>query len=379
MTEAERMTNGCDAESLAAERRAKQRRVQEMLERQGFAAVVLSRHENLAWFTAGAVDVRVGLLRETGPASVLMLADGRTFYLTTNNEAARLGEEEFAGLEYEAVLQPWYANDVAGAVARLAGGGRVAADAPLGGCEVVSLQGLRLGLEESEAARYRWVGRRAAEAATEVLQAVRPGMKERAIQAMLAARLMSEGMLPSVYLDAVDGRIRRYRHAVPRGGVLERFGMLGFCVRRWGLTVSMTRFVHFGAMDSELEEKFHAVAEVNARLMRATREGTTSDALFSVAREAYAAMGYAGEETMHHQGGVTGYAEREWLARPGGDEQVMRRQAFAWNPNLQGAKVEDTVLLWDGAIEVLTETPGLPVVTTMLEDEAYRSTGVLLG
>jgi antitoxin VapB len=111
----------------------------------------------------------------------------------------------------------------------------------------------------------------------------------------------------------------------------------------------------------------------------ATREGVTSDGLFRVAEEAYAALGCAGEERMHHQGGATGYLEREWVARPGGGERATARQAFAWNPNMKGAKVEDTVLLHDGAIELLTATPELPVVTTSWDGSEYASAGVLRG
>ena len=175
----------------------------------------------------------------------------------------------------------------------------------------------------------------------------------------------------------MDARALGYRHPVPRDGVLERLGMLSFCARRWGLTVAITRYVQFGTEIPEIEEQFAVVAQVNARLLAATREGTTSGALFAVAEEAYADLGCPGEERMHHQGGATGYFEREWIARPGGLEKVLSQQAFAWNPNLKGAKVEDTVLLRNGAVELLTATPELPTVTTSWSGVEYRSAGVL--
>jgi hypothetical protein len=57
---------------------------------------------------------------------------------------------------------------------------------------------------------------------------------------------------------------------------------------------------------------------------------------------------------------------------------VQTQQAFAWNPNLQGAKVEDTVVLNQGSIEPLTETPQLPAVSTRLNGIDYHSAGVLV-
>jgi Xaa-Pro dipeptidase len=370
--------NPCSLDEIRAELAEKRRRIHDLLHELRLDAVLISRHENIAWATAGLVDVRVGLLRETGAASLLITKDDRAYYLTTDNEAPRFELEEFIGLGYVARVQPWYANDVQASITEVVGNGIVAGDVAFGDAAAISLQPLRLELTASECARYRWLGGQAAEAAAWVLLLLQPGMSERNIQAMLAERLISAGLLPSVYLDAVDDRIRGFRHAVPRDGVLQRFGMIGFCARRWGLTCSITRFVHFGALPAELEEKFGVVAEVNARLLGATRPGTSSAALFETAGAAYASLGHAGAEKMHHQGGATGYLEREWVARPGGPEWVGSQQAFAWNPSLKGAKVEDTVLLRGDSIELLTGTPDLPCVTTTVDGVGYCSGGVLV-
>ena len=379
------MTGTCKEEDLQdlkhreAELAEKKERLQRFLADQQFDAIVISRNENIAWASGGLVDMRVGVLRETAAGSLLITKDGKAYYLTTENELDRFAEEEFAKLNYEPLVQPWYAYNVQASIRKVVGNGRIAADVPLESTELVSLQPIRLTMTDAELLRYRWLGYQAAEAATSVLLRLQPGTSEREMHAMLAERLISLGILPSVYLCAADDRIRRYRHAVPRCAVLERFGMIGFCARRWGLTVSLTRFVHFGNIPDELSERFAAVAQVNAHLLNATREGVTADDLFTVASEAYASVGHAGGEKLHHQGGATGYAEREWVARPGGAERVLSQQAFAWNPSLSGAKVEDTVILHHGMLEVLTTTPQLPIVITEIAGESYKSAGVLAG
>jgi antitoxin VapB len=367
---------GMEGDSVA-EIEQKRGEISALLAERQADAVLISRHENIAWATAGLVDVRVGVLRESGAASLLVTREGVAFYLTTNNEAARLAEEEFAGLGFEPIVNPWVANDVPASIAKIVGVGKVASDMPQYGYEVLPLQNLRYELTDGEVARYRWLGSHAAKAAVSVLRRVKPGLSEKSFQAMLAEQLISQGILPSGYFTAVDARVMAYRHAVPRSGVLERLGMLGFCARRWGLSVSMTRFVQFGGKTEEFEERLAVVAQVNARLLGATREGTTSDALFTVAEDGYAELGHPGEERMHHQGGATGYLEREWIARPGGGERVESRQAFAWNPNLRGAKIEDTVLVRNGEVELLTATPELPVVLTSWKGCEYQSAGVL--
>jgi antitoxin VapB len=127
-----------------------------------------------------------------------------------------------------------------------------------------------------------------------------------------------------------------------------------------------------------LEGRFHASAQVNAALLDATRVGATSAELFRVAADAYVREGFAGDEQMHHQGGATGYSEREWVATPDGREAVVNNQIFAWNPSIRGGKVEDTVLLRDGRIELLTPTPELPALASSANGKSYPATGVLI-
>jgi len=213
-----------------------------------------------------------------------------------------------------------------------------------------------------------------------VLLIVNLSCSERSASESLGAivALLKHGIQPSVYLYAVDHRILKYKHAVPRGARLEKYGMLNLCSRKWGLSISITRFVHFGEMPGGLVERFHASAQVNAALLDASREGATSSQLFHVVQAAYAAQGYPGEEKFHHQGGPTGYWEREWVATPTGAEIVVNNQAFAWNPSIRGGKVEDTVVLRNGKIEYLTATPALPAIEATVNGINYPAAGVLV-
>jgi antitoxin VapB len=344
---------------------------------QRLAGVLIRRNENVAWVTGGAVELRVLTPCETGVAALLVTASGKRYYLTTENEAPRLHDEEFGALDFEPVLFPWWADETAEAATRLAGG-PLGSDTPGEGVTAVNLAPLRASLGETEIARYRWLGTETAAATVEALNQLEPGLSEYDLEAITAAGLLRRGILPSVALYAVDERIYKYKHAVPRGARLKQYAMLNLCSRKWGLAISITRFLHFGALPSELDLRFKAAAQVNAALLNATRVGATSAGLFKVAQAAYAAQGFPGEERFHHQGGPTGYGEREWIATPAGTEVVVNNQAFAWNPSIRGGKVEDTVLLRDGVIENLTPTPELPVIAANVAGSAYAATGVLV-
>jgi Xaa-Pro dipeptidase len=366
-----------DQAAWNAELEAKHQKLVEWIRSKKVAGVLIRRNENVAWLTGGAVELRVLTPAETGVASLLVTAEGRRYYFTTENEAPRLRDEEFGARVFAPVMFPWDGDETATAAAKLAGG-PLASDTPLAGAEPANLFPLRASLCESEISRYKWLGAQTAVATVESLKKVEPGMTEYDLEAMTAANLLKRGVLPSVYLFAADERIFKYKHAVARGATVKNYAMLNLCSRKWGLAISITRFVHFGKLPDELAARFKSAAQVNAALLDATKPGSTSAELFKVAQQTYAAEGFPGEERLHHQGGPTGYGEREWVATPSGMETVVDNQAFAWNPSIRGGKAEDTVILHNGKIEWLTATPELPVIEAAANGKVYPAAGVLV-
>jgi Xaa-Pro dipeptidase len=364
------------AESLRSELAAKYARLAALMDQHGWEAIVLSRHENIAWATAGRVEARVGP-SETAVCSLLLTRAGKRYYIAPSNEAARLAAEEFPGLDYEPALYSWQEGDACDLAHKIAGP-EIASDAAHPGFYPAHLTPLRTPLLPTEVERFRTLGAAVAASTTRVLKSLAPGVTEDEMAARVAADLLAQHITPTVLLMAADERIFRFKHAVPRAGVLKNYGMLNLCARRWGLAISITRFVHFGPMPATLAANFEKAAAINAALQHATRAGATSAALYAVAARAYADAGVPDEINQHHQGGPCGYLERDWVATPAGSQTVDPVQAFAWNPSLQGAKAEDTVVLSDAAIENLTATPDLPVLETVLDGKLYRSAAVYL-
>jgi hypothetical protein len=138
--------------------------------------------------------------------------------------------------------------------------------------------------------------------------------------------------------------------------------MMALCAERHGLIVSLSRIVATEGAPYDLQERTAANATVFARILEATRPGATAPQLYSTLASAYTEVGYPGEELKHHQGGAIGYRAREWVAHPKSSEVVQDREAFAWNPTITGTKIEDTALVIDGGIEIVTSTPGWPTI-----------------
>ena len=353
----------------AAEHEEKLERVRRVAREAGLAGVLLAGHHNIAWLTSGRAN-RIDASRETGSARLLVTADGRRFVLANAIEMPRLVQEEFAGLDYVPIDYPWTEDQDAGFSVNTAR--RVlGSDAPLGadwplpettGIES-ALMRVRANLTDGEIERYRALGRDAGAALGDVARNLRPGD----IELDVARRVMdaAQGFRARAIVALVgsDDRLRRFRHPVPTGAAWKHVVMMALCAERDGLVVSLSRIVAAGdGAPPDLDERTRANASVFGRILEATRPGATGAQLYARLVRAYADAGVPGEELKHHQGGAIGYRAREWVAHPRSQEVVQDRQAFAWNPTITGTKIEDTALVIGDRVEIITSTPGWPVI-----------------
>jgi antitoxin VapB len=329
-----------------------------LLDRYNAEAILLRRVSSFAWATEGAASY-VNTASTEGAASLVITREKR--YLATNNiEAPRLQDEEkLAEQGWEFVVSPW-ATPLKG-LNDLVAGKRLISDVPFGAAQDVSadLSRLRAHLTPEEGERFRSLGRLCAESITAAAQALRPGMSEYEIAALLGGEAQQRGVQPIVNLVATDGR--SYRHPLPTPKKLEKYALLVLSGRQRGLVCSVSRMVHFGKIGADLERKIRAAAQVNAAFIAHSQPGATLGKLLEIGQAAYAKAGFPGEWQHHHQGGVIGYEPREYIATPGGTDVLAAGQALAWNPTVQGAKMEDTILLGETSNEIITPTPLWPV------------------
>jgi antitoxin VapB len=139
----------------------------------------------------------------------------------------------------------------------------------------------------------------------------------------------------------------------------------------------VTRLVHFGKLPAELARRQEATARVDAHWIRATRPGRPLSDVFREGVAAYREVGFPEEWRRHHQGGPAGYEPREWLARPDSPEIVQAGQAFAWNPSIEGTKMEDTLLVGQEEPEILTALPDWPTVEVVLDGSTFPRPAIL--
>ena len=347
-------------------------RVRQFLAVHDLDAVVLNNKINFQWLTGGA-DNHVVLDTDDGIAAVVVTRDGQHL-ITSNIEAPRLEDEEVGYLPFEIHYMNWHREN-RGAMLGTIVAGRIGTDGtwPAGAVPLAEeLARLRWQLTEAEIERYRQLGGLTARALSQTAAAIEPGMTEHQIGANLAARLIAQNVVVSVLLIAVDDRIAKYRHPIPTETVLHSKAMLVVGARKWGLDISATRLVHFGALPAELADKHRAVCQVDATFIGETRPGAAVREIFAQGLAAYRAVGYPDEWQLHHQGGATGYAPRDYKGTLDCVETVLENQAFAWNPSITGTKSEDTIIARANQTEILSVAEGWP----MLEVE-YGGVGMV--
>jgi antitoxin VapB len=357
---------------MTRESQEKLERLIRLINKESLSGLLIHLQPNFAWLTAGGSN-GVDSSRESGVGTLLVRHDRRKFVLANRIEMARLLNEELAGQDYEPVEFAWEderANpEFVAEVARKL----VTEQLPLGSDSAfgnatrvveAAISRARYRLTDDEIDRFRSLGRDAGTAIGKMARALTPGISEQDVARRAVDALAKVGATSVVTLVAADDRIKRYRHPVPTDRLWRKSLMIAVCTRRDGLIASLTRIVCAGEIPDELIQRTKLTADVNAKVLAATRPGMSGAEIFAVAARAYSKAGFPGEQQLHHQGGATGYRTRDWVAHPRCTEQVQEGQAFAWNPSITGTKIEETCLVLQEGIELMTTTanwPSIPV------------------
>ncbi|MBU2444972.1 MAG: M24 family metallopeptidase [Bacteroidetes bacterium] len=360
--------------------------LKKFLDENKLSGMLFTQVRNVNWITAGLANNQIVLNKDIGAASVLIKKDGKKYLICNGAEAGRMMDESLKDLGYELKMFNWYESnpvkDVRGEIIKqLAGTGIIGSDIDYPSTINVSakFKSLRYSLTESEIKRYRWLGEQTTEAVAEICKRIKPGMNEFEIEAMTAAELRSRGILPTVLLIGVDDRIYKYRHALPGGAVLQKYAMVNVVAEKWGMPIAVTRFVYFGdKLPDELKNKLEKTAIVNAHFQLASVPGKSMEEIWEGCKKWYANVGFENEWMKHHQGGAIGYDDREYVIWPGNNEVVQENQAFAWNPTITGAKVEETIIVRKDGFEVVTKSKDWPMINVELNSKIYPQPGILL-
>lgn len=330
--------------------------IRSLMDRHDLTAVRFKGVDWFSWATAGGSSA-ILLTNETGIAQIFITHE-KAFVLTDVIDQDRiLGEE--VPMEYEIIAFPWQdPRALEGFVQAYVANNRCASDRPLEN-EIplpFDFQLEKMTLRHDEIERYRILGREASEAMTEALFAAKPQWTEQQLASVGAKALLARGIDPALILAGNHRRMQIYRHPTPTPERLQEAAMMVFCARKYGLYANLTRTIFFHEPTARERENYESLTYIEAFILGKSHPGKTLRSLYDEISTAYSVVGHATEVFRHHQGGLTGYLAREHIAGPQSPQEyeLRKNMALAWNPTLPGAKLEDTVVVGEHDVEILT-------------------------
>lgn len=337
----------------------KHERVAQFLKESRFAALLLQRPANLAWFTSGADFTRHGSSETT--ASLFLMPEARVV-LTSNVESGQLFEGTLAGHGFQLKERPWHEPHSV-LVDDVCRGRHVGSDTGCGRTTDVSakLLDLRLPLNSLECERLRELGLHVAHAVEATARNFEHGITEAEIAAQLSHRLLKHRVLPERIQVCADGISNRFRHWTPSAEPIERFCTLTAIGRRDGLCAGVTRTVCFGEVPDELRASYLIALVTQATGMYFSQANWTICETWKRVARIYEKFGHAEEWEFADQAEVIGYQPSEVRVTPNSEFVLRAGMAMFWHPSIGPANIGDTMLIGPNGLEVLTPTEQWPM------------------
>lgn len=336
-------------------------RMKSLMEERDLDAIILKKGANVAWAIGGRAHVPTTL--ELACMDLVVRRDGIEV-VTNKIEAERLQIEELSGLEKITVINWFEGRD-----GQLPQGERVGIDGPdpVRVNLSIELETLRRDLNVDEVSRLREICIDSAIALGDAMRSAKKGMTEVEFAGVIARECWSRDLEPVVLLVAGEERITKFRHPLPTTAPLGSRFMGVICARRKGLIASVTRIASFKKIDSETQDWYERLLDVERVFINESKVGTKLSDVVKAGVAEYRNQGFDSEEWIrHHQGGPTGYLPRDFPAHEKTEREITVHNALAWNPSGKGLKVEDTILTSAAGLtgatgpEILTIDPKWP-------------------
>ena len=356
-------------------------RIKKLLEEENLDALYLTRQANFSWITAGSSSV-VTICTEDGVAAILITKDGRKFAITDEVEANRLKEEQqIEDLGFEVISQAWYEKRNEEFIKQIVGSlDKVGSDIFFGAARMIQdkINPLRFSLTQNEICRYQYLGDHMSAALEKYLATVKPGMSEYEITGGVANALWPEQIGQTLFLVAADDRIVNHRHAVPTMNKLQKSLMVSCNGRYKGLITTVTRMVYFGNPPSALLKNYDDTAEVECRMIAATKPGVDDIVPHRAGKQAYRDLGHEQMYYKHHQGGPQGYYNREYLVSELTHSVTQANECYCYNPVITGAKTEDAFIATEQGPLFITKPMSFPKIVKTVDGIIMERPGMLI-
>lgn len=350
--------------------------VTEFLGTHGYDALLLRHPDLFAWFTCGGDSSRGGTPETT--ASLFITPTARVI-LSNNVDSGQVFDWEVSGLGFQLKERPWQEpREVL--IEDLCRGRNVAADTPTTGTTLVAdeLIGLRLPLSGFECGRLRELSRRVAHAVEATARNIAHRVTEAEVAGELAHRLLRHQVQPVRLQVWADSQGHRYRHWGFGPDPIERYCVITAIGRSHGLHAAASRTVCFDEPTEQVRAAHERALLIQATGIHFSRPGSDLGQVWQRVQRIYEKFGHAEEWRHADQAELIGYRACEEMLVPGSEFVLDAGMPVCWHPSVGPALVNDTILVADEGVEVLTRPDNWPVVTVEVKGEPIPRPGLLV-
>jgi len=363
-----------------AEIEIKLKSVRKMLDEEGLSGVLLMRHNNFSWITAGGRNI-LTLYSEQGVAPVLITKD-KQYVLCSIIEEPRMREEEIVEeLGFKLLYHPWYDNQILKMVEDLCDEQhKVGCDIHFAGLKMINdkIDPLHYSLQDNEIARYLHLGEQLSAGLEEFIVTVRPGMTEFEITGGLANALWRRGIDQVLFMVSADERAYKHRHGIPMDNVvLKNHLNISVNGRYKGLITTVTRMVHFGPKDDKLIKQYEDTCEIECRSIAAIKPGVDDIEGYRACKKAYEDLGHGNMWPLHGQGGAQSYNNRDYIITETNHRVTVKNQGYCFNPVIDGTKTEDGFIATEDGPLFITKPISFPVVEREVDGIHFSRPGLV--
>lgn len=339
--------------------------IREMLQTHDMEALLLQKHPNFSWLTAGGKNF-VANCFDDGATALLVTHKG-CYAICNVIESPRLLEEEHLDLlGFEVIDYPWQEKQLETIISRyVSSTEKIVSDEPVGKALVRPewIRPLRIHLTENEIGRYLYLGEKLSEAIEACLAVVKRGMTEYEITGLLSEYIWPYGIEQVMHLVSADERACRYRHALPTEKKLENNLIVSINGRYKGLIVTTSRMVYLGQPEESFVRQYRDCCEMECLTDSMAEIGVDEIVMYDTLKQAYIDKGYPTMFDKHGQGGCQGYWPREYMITPDSHHPVGINQAYCFNPVVDGTKTEDSFIVTQEGIVLITRPISYPKLT----------------
>jgi Xaa-Pro aminopeptidase len=340
--------------------------IRDILKNKNYDGIEIKSQVNFSFITRGREFIGLASVMACGS---LLITQNKVYLLAENIEATRLYKEQLNSNPLIEVLSyPWdeqsIRNDIRNNITKEL---KIANEEEL----ATELFELRTVMTTYDKSTYKELSKDCAVILENICKNLKQEISEYELAGEISKQFWSANIEPITILIAFDERALQYRHPVMTDNKLKNYAMVGVCGRRNGLITSLTRNVLINN-NEKMVEKHYKCAKVNAAYLSELKVGNSLEYIFNKGVSEYEEQKYPLEYKKHHQGGLTGFMAREIKANIGCSHIVRENEVYAFNPTIQGSKCEDTVLITNDGLDVMTYTGNYEYISFEINNQTLH-------